>query len=162
MYLAHLKIINFRKYENFTIDFNKGFNLLVGENDSGKTAIIDAIRKVLWTHSYESARLEEEDFYNRDTDREIRIECIFKGLEKPEEAQHFLEWIGIKDNKPFLKVWYIGKYNSDTKRCYGEVKAGPDEEGVKIDSRALEYLKVTYLKPLRDAEIELEKNRVKP
>jgi len=157
MYLAQLQIKNFRKYEDCTINFRKGFNLLVGENDSGKSAIIDAIRKVLWTHSYEPDKLEEEDFFNCERDdREIKITCVFKGLEDPEETQHFLEWIGIENDKPFLKVWYIGKYNRDTRRCYGEVRAGPDEEGNRIDSKALEYLKVTYLKPLRDAESELE------
>jgi len=157
MYLAQLQIKNFRKYEDSTINFNKSFNLLVGENDSGKSAIIDAIRKVLWTHSYEPDKLEEEDFFNCERDdREIKITCVFKGLEDPEETQHFLEWIGIANDKPFLKVWYIGKYNRDTRRCYGEVRAGPDEEGNRIDSKALEYLKVTYLKPLRDAESELK------
>ncbi len=157
MYLSQLQIKNFRKYEDCTINFNKGFNLLVGENDSGKSAIIDAIRKVLWTHSYEPDKLEEEDFYNRErNDREIKITCVFKGLQDPEKAQHFLDWIGIENDVLFLKVWYIGKYNRDTRRCYGEVRAGPDEEGTRIDAKALEYLKVTYLKPLRDAENELE------
>ncbi len=58
MYLDTLNIWNFRKYgiigETFefskpglTIRFNKGINVLIGENDSGKTTIIDAIRYVL-------------------------------------------------------------------------------------------------------------------
>lgn len=159
MYLDKLKIKNFRKYgdQGIEVEFNKDFNLLVGENDSGKSSIIDAIRKVLWTYSYEKDRLEEEDFYNKETDREIKIECIFKGLDDPEEAHHFIEWLGIDDEKKrFLNIWYIGKYNRDTDSYYGETKAGPDEEGVRMDAKALEYLRVSYLKPLRDAEDELE------
>ena len=118
MYLAQLKIDNFRKYENCVINFNKGFNLLVGENDSGKSVIIDAIRKVLWTHSYEPDRLEEEDFYNCEkNNRDIKITCVFKGLDDPKVAQHFIEWIAIENGEPVLIVKYIGKYNSDTKRC---------------------------------------------
>jgi putative ATP-dependent endonuclease of OLD family len=38
-------------------------NILVGENDSGKTSVIDAIRYVLWTTSYEFIRLFETDFH---------------------------------------------------------------------------------------------------
>jgi len=55
MYLAELNIWNFRKYgikgDSFetskpgvSIQFSKGLNVLIGENDSGKTTIIDAIR----------------------------------------------------------------------------------------------------------------------
>jgi putative ATP-dependent endonuclease of the OLD family len=36
-----------------------------------------------------------------------------------------------------------------------EVKAGPDEEGRTLDAGAKEFLKTTYLKPLRDAKTEL-------
>ena len=50
MYLQELRISNFRCFsEPQTIEFSKGINVLVGENDSGKTAIIDAIRIVMGT-----------------------------------------------------------------------------------------------------------------
>lgn len=159
MYLNKLTIKNFRKYgePGIEITFNRDLSLLVGENDSGKSTIIDAIRKVLWTYSYERDRLEMEDFYNRETDREIKIECIFRELHNAKEAHHFLEWTGIdNEKKRYLRIWYIGKYNRDTDSYYGETRAGPDEEGIRIDAKAMEYLRVSYLKPLRDAEVELE------
>lgn len=60
MYLSTLKLWNFRKYSEgpneapgIEIFFNKGVNVLIGENDSGKTAIVDAIRYVLKTKSGE-------------------------------------------------------------------------------------------------------------
>ena len=55
MYISQLKLWNFRKYgsETFNINtpnldvlFNEGLNLLIGENDSGKSAIIDAIKLI--------------------------------------------------------------------------------------------------------------------
>ncbi|MCB0340311.1 MAG: AAA family ATPase, partial [Bdellovibrionales bacterium] len=74
MYLSNIRLWNFRKYGNpsnfdlsephLDLNFTKGLNVLVGENDSGKTAIIDAIKLVLKTHSYEWIRVCEEDFYN--------------------------------------------------------------------------------------------------
>lgn len=44
MHISRIKISNFRIFENIDLKLNKGLNLLVGENDSGKTALIDAIR----------------------------------------------------------------------------------------------------------------------
>ncbi len=55
MYISELKLWNFRKYGNgsndldldnphLTVPFEKGMNILIGENDSGKTAIIDSIK----------------------------------------------------------------------------------------------------------------------
>ena len=81
MYLAELKIKNFRCFdENYhIIKFNKGLNVLVGENDSGKSAIIDAIRYVLGTTDMSWYRLNAEDFYNENTSSEIEIICKFQG-----------------------------------------------------------------------------------
>ncbi|WP_206542244.1 AAA family ATPase [Lacinutrix himadriensis] len=44
MYLSKLKITNFRSIKAIELDFNKGVNILIGENNSGKTAVIDALR----------------------------------------------------------------------------------------------------------------------
>lgn len=60
MYLSTLKLWNFRKYNEgpdgkpgLVVHFHEGVNVLIGENDSGKTAIVDAIRYVLRTKSGE-------------------------------------------------------------------------------------------------------------
>ena len=51
MFLSQLTIKNFRQFgaqtPSFSIEFHKGVTALVGENDAGKTAVIDAIRYVL-------------------------------------------------------------------------------------------------------------------
>ncbi|UFH45305.1 AAA family ATPase [Flavobacterium galactosidilyticum] len=87
MHLSELKLWNFRKYgsEIFELDnpdlivpFNRGLNVLIGENDSGKTAIIDAIKLVLKTHAYEWIKVDDFDFY-KDSEK-LRIELEFKGL----------------------------------------------------------------------------------
>ena len=43
MKIKKLKLINFRNYENFEIDFNENMNVIVAENGAGKTTILDAI-----------------------------------------------------------------------------------------------------------------------
>ena len=62
MIVSELKLYNFRKFKSndnepgLSITFHKGLNALIGENDSGKTAVIDAIKLVLLTQSNEYIR----------------------------------------------------------------------------------------------------------
>jgi len=178
MFLSELKVWNFRKYsigENDTpglhLKLNKGLNLFVGENDSGKTAIIDAIKFVLQTQSYDYQRLEEEDFYlqqgleptNINRAKTFKIECIFRGFNaENNESANFLEWLGIERNENghdqyFLKVT-LNAERKDRRITY-DIKAGSDEDGTQLDNAARDLLRVTYLKPLRDAESELTPGR---
>ena len=48
MYLSSIQIKNFRCFDDqvHTIEFNPGLTVLVGENDSGKSAILDAIKNL--------------------------------------------------------------------------------------------------------------------
>jgi putative ATP-dependent endonuclease of the OLD family len=165
MYLSNLKLWNFRKFgskseinlenPNLNLNLTNGLNVIIGENDSGKTAIIDAIKIVLKTHSNDYIRVEDKDFYN-DASR-FRIELIFESL-TPDEAKNFTEWIGWRGTadttRPFLKVNYDVRRH-DKKILPADIKAGVDEDGFLLTAEAREYLKATYLKPLRDAENEL-------
>ena len=165
MYLSNIKLWNFRKFgatgeldlatPHLNLNLTKGLNVIIGENDSGKTAIIDAIKLVLKTHSYDYIRVDDKDFHmsvNR-----FRIELTFDGL-TPNEAKNFTEWLGWngagEEAKPFLKLNYDVKRQAD-KILPSDVKAGVDEDGYLLTAEVKEYLKATYLKPLRDAENEL-------
>ena len=54
MYLKKLLIKNFRIFDETGIElvFNKGVNAIIGENNSGKSSVIDAIRLVYSTVTY--------------------------------------------------------------------------------------------------------------
>lgn len=52
-YLKRMKIIGFKKFEDFEINFNKETNILVGDNESGKSTILEAIDVVL-TQKYKN------------------------------------------------------------------------------------------------------------
>lgn len=69
MYLKTIKLYNFRKFgtgeggsPGLTLHLNPSFNILVGENDAGKTAIVDAIRYLLGSVSDEYEKIKPEDF----------------------------------------------------------------------------------------------------
>ena len=46
MYIQKVKLQNFRSFgdEGICFLFNKGINAVIGENNNGKTALIDAMR----------------------------------------------------------------------------------------------------------------------
>lgn len=77
MHLHEIKIWNFRKYgiqgDDFAtanpgvcVEFEKGVNVLIGENNSGKTTIIDAVRLVLKTQCQFFFQVDKKDFHQRD------------------------------------------------------------------------------------------------
>lgn len=163
MYLAKLKIWNFRKYgqkaneePGLEIEFNSKLNVLVGENDSGKTAIIDAIRLVLGTQSYDVCRIEESDFHKSAGKRAVclKIECIFRQF-TDDEAANFIEWMSFDEEGNYQLTVRLTAKRTITNRIIPDVKAGIEGADVALDGNARDLLRVTYLKPLRDAENEL-------
>lgn len=164
MYISELKLWNFRKYggddfdltkPHLTVPFKKGMNVLIGENDSGKTAIIDALKYVLKTNAYEAVRIQHDDFYN---DKEhLRIEIFIDGM-SPNEASCFTN-IAIPPQGDINGLASM-KLVLDATRKDGhilpyEVRGGNDADGHSLEPQMKENLRVTYLKPLRDAENEL-------
>jgi predicted ATP-binding protein involved in virulence len=47
MYINKINITNFKKIEHIELNFNKGFNLIIGDNSSGKTSVLEAISVAL-------------------------------------------------------------------------------------------------------------------
>ena len=120
MLLSALKLWNFRKYcegpngePGLVVNFHEGVNVLIGENDSGKTAIVDAIRYALKTQSGEFIQFDDKDFYqdvNGNRKEEFKIECVFDGLNE-QDSGLFWEWLSWNDDKTryLLKVWLYAK-----------------------------------------------------
>lgn len=169
MYLAEVHIENFRTFglgdegKGLSLKLRPGLNILAGENDSGKTAVIDAIRHVLWTTSFEYHRLSEDDFHVTGSGRatSLRISCVFTDL-CDHDAARFLEWLSIDDEgKPALHVTLQatrleeGASGSGRRGVAVSVRSGKKADGPAIEGEIREFLRVTYLRPLRDAEAEL-------
>ena len=62
MYISEIQIENFRLFDSaekaFVLSLNPGLTALVGENDAGTTAVIDALRLVLGTRDQEMLRID--------------------------------------------------------------------------------------------------------
>ena len=170
MYLSKLTIENFRCFGEgpkcFDLSLRRGLTALVGENDSGKTAVIDALRFALGTADQEWYRLENTDFHGgAGATREIRITCKFEKLEESEQRA-FVEYLTYGKETGQPPVLYVKWTAKDTGDIYRgrpyrrvEVHSGKDGDGPAIAPQARELLRATYLRPLRDAQQALSAGR---
>ncbi|TGM58557.1 ATP-dependent nuclease [Leptospira adleri] len=162
MYLERLVIKNFRSISELTLHFNKGLNIIIGENNSGKSTIVDVLRICF---SIGSQRREifvtQYDFYiNKQSLLEdiktIEFHLFFK-VENPEETAWFNELVVIDDSgDQSLQLHY--KYNLDERRGLKKVKYniwGGAYEGQVVSPEVLSLLYSVYLDALRDAEQHL-------
>lgn len=163
MFLEKLIIQNFRTIENLTLNFNKGLNILIGENNSGKTAIIDALRICIgFGNLRRDIYVRDSDFHFQknnvsDSSTEIQFHLHFK-IELPDEAAWFndLLWSSEDGTKQELQIhfrFYIDA-SSETKRIKYKVWGGTNE-GQQITPDVLSLLYYVHLDALRDAENHL-------
>jgi putative ATP-dependent endonuclease of OLD family len=159
MYIKSITIKNFRKISEANCQFNEGLNLIVGPNDSGKTAIIDALRFTLRQIVDDYSRISKDDFKKQNL--EINIDLIFSFDDSEHskliiDSASFAEYLSFTiDGKPELRIWHTIKSDEKDVR-FPEFKVGPTKDvAVDMDARCKENLKVVYLRPLRDAEGEL-------
>lgn len=171
MYLKRIRARNFRAFGDGTVspsldwELSPGMNILIGENDAGKTAVVDAIRQVLWTTSYEFVRLFEADFHISGSKRttSLFIEATLADL-SPEQEAAVLEWLtheadGSRSLILHLQARWIPPQENKRGRVDAVTRAGRDGAGPEIGSAVRELVRTTYLRPLRDAEAELRPGR---
>jgi putative ATP-dependent endonuclease of OLD family len=162
MYLSEIFMENFRCFgENdkcLKLSLRRGLTALVGENDSGKTAVVDALRFALRTVDQEWYRLEDTDFNEEDLSREIKIVCKFEDLRLGEQRAfvEYLTYDTASENEPILYVNWIAKDTGETRRGRSyrrvEIHSGKDGNGPTMAPETRDLLRATYLRPLRDAE----------
>lgn len=159
MYLEKFNIKNFRGINDITLNFNKGLNVLIGENNAGKTAIIDALRLCL---GYGDQRRElyvsPTDFHidkeNISDDLgEIEFHLHFK-IEIPKETAWFNDLLSTDENgNQDIQLHF--RYYIDEKKNIKRIKYivwGGANEGQLIAPEVLFLLYHVHLDALRDAE----------
>lgn len=178
MYLSQLTLENFRIFgadeKSGRIQFNEGVTAIVGGNDHGKTAVIDAIRLALGTNDSDYTRITPSDFHSgssRDEPAatEFAIRCKFEDLNQNERGAfaEFLTYKKVEDESenlvPVLYLNVTAKHHEKTRKgrpyITTEIKSGPKADGLSLDQNARSLLSTTYLKPLRDAEREMSAGR---
>lgn len=145
------------------ISFHKGLNALIGENDSGKTAVIDALKLVLLTQSNEYIRPIDEDFYKTvegDFCSEFKIDCTISEFNQ-NEAKNFIEYLTFKKDNDKVEYTLELHYRAwkEGHKIFQELRVGGVDDCISLDGKARDLLKAVYLKPLRDAEREMSSGR---
>lgn len=90
MYISKLSIRNYRNFKNVSLEFLKGVNTIIGENGSGKTNVLHALRLLIDETLPRSIRFYESDFNRSIGDWRghwIIIQIEFSDLDPSEEAQ---------------------------------------------------------------------------
>lgn len=169
MIISELKIYNFRRFKSLNgepglkITFHKGLNALIGENDSGKTAVIDALKLVLLTQSNEYIKPADGDFYkpvDGEACSEFKIDCTISEFTQ-NEAKNFIEYLMFKKYGDKIEYTLELHYRAwrEGYKIFHELRVGDVDDGISIDGKARDLLKAVYLKPLRDAEREMSSGR---
>jgi len=156
MWISKVVIKNFRKIpfdKKVVIGFKEGLNLIIGENNIGKTTIIDAVSLCLNYGSVErGVWLRKEDFNNPDSPIEILME--FSGL-KPQHEAAFLQALVIDDEAKNNQLRFIFSFELKDEKVQSQIKCG--ELGLTSNPYdLLKYLRGIHLQALRDVNLEFQ------
>jgi putative ATP-dependent endonuclease of OLD family len=147
MALKKIKINNFKIFEDFSLEFSTGLNILVGDNEVGKSTVLEAIHLALTgmiNGKYLNTELTQYLFNNVAVERylarlksdspesppSIKIELYF------EECDEILDWMGginsDRDNEAFGLSFEV-TLNDATGEYAEHVKSG------NIETLPIEY-----------------------
>jgi putative ATP-dependent endonuclease of OLD family len=162
LYLAKLTVNNFRKLKDTTFEFTDGLNVILGPNNIGKTALVDALRCLLTTHEEPYSRITIDDLHRASDSMvpadKIFFKYVFSGLSLEDEAD-FIQSLILNENGTYeahIAITYTPVEGTDrmrVKRWSGE------REDIPFSHEMLENLRGVYLPPLRDASQGLRPGR---
>lgn len=167
MFLDSLRIQGFRRFEDICLRFKNGLNVIVGPNNSGKTAVVDALRVLLSASDEGNIRLTELDLHQkRDGTKatEATFTFVFRGLSETEEADFVTALVPVKDG-----TGKILEYEAKFSVRYSQTDAGGrlrlrrwvgEHEENLLSTEMLEELRAVYLQPLRDPALGLKPGRL--
>lgn len=158
MYLKKLWVKNFRCLKEASVDLNEGINILIGENNSGKTAILDALRiSFSYGKQWRDVYVSLNDFHINKNDPNAKIEDIefhlYFEVQKDEEAGIYNDLLSVDDKgkrELQLHFRYFIEERKGTRRIKYKVWGG-DKEGQSITPDLLDLIYFVYLDALRDA-----------
>ena len=161
MFIEKLKISGYKIFSNSEeIHFQRGMNLLVGENGCGKSSIIDALRLLLIDDSSGRNKISDSDFFKGYEETSTPSDVItcnisFSGLSEQERIA-FLPWYYDKDH---ISLNLIVENRTNNYGRYKKIIWGGHSKASIFENELFDLIKCIYLPPLRDAETSLESGR---
>jgi putative ATP-dependent endonuclease of OLD family len=153
MYLSQFRIENFRSCLNVEVLLQPTLTLLVGENNSGKSNVIDALRLTTLPLSGRRSRYFERDDLSRNQAGPIALIARYAGLSNFQRAHY----IGALDLTSGTASYVTRFHPQDDAHPRGRVEqlAGTSA-GLDSEPEKREQINHVYLAPLRDAQRELD------
>lgn len=71
MFISNIRIENFRNFDSISVDFRDGINLLIGQNNAGKSNLLRALAIIF--DSYSKKQLSINDIYNNISLEELKL-----------------------------------------------------------------------------------------
>jgi putative ATP-dependent endonuclease of OLD family len=170
MYLSYIKVENYKGIDLIEVEFDSNINIIIGENGSCKSAIIDAIR-LLYNigEPIREISVSSDDFHQKSVVSEtgnhlekatlITITYIFKGLSSSQKGA-FYEYMVIDPNNTvndYAKI-AISYEEKDGKHPQFSYNTG-NIDGQKADFKTFELFQHYYLGALRDSTRDLLSTR---
>lgn len=145
-YISKIKLKNFKRFETFTVEFDKDLNVLIGDNEAGKSSIITAIDLVMSGSRSKVETLGIECLFNH----EIIEGFLNSNKEYQDLPELFVELYLSEGQDPELN----GKNNSDGLTCDGLRLSLEPNDGLGRDIRDIlsqeepnfpfEYYNITF------------------
>ncbi len=178
MHVAQVKIENFRGIKNATIALGPTA-LLLGDNNSGKSTVLEAIELALGPDRlYRRPPIDEHDFYaGRYLDDEIAVEVTLAGLSQELQSKFranleywdptgnaVLEVVPAGDPEFCIRISFKGRYELEEDDFIGETwfavplrdGSEPSQRCTSTDKRAFGFL---LLRALRTGNIAMSMER---
>lgn len=162
MYLSKLVVKNFRKLDNVEFNFVPGLNIVLGANNIGKTALVDALRALLGGHEDPYPKFDVDDIHlpgdGSPQADEIRFEFTFSSLSLDDEAT-FLEALVPNDDGVLEAIIGVSYSRADKYNWLKPKRWCGNFEEISLNGEMVENLRSVYLPPLRDASKGLKPGR---
>lgn len=161
-YLSELHVVGFRALKDSTFHFQPGLNVLLGHNNSGKSAVIDALRYIFNLGSYQKRddiiRIDDQDIHTDGTtlknEEVIEFEAIFMSPDKKVVGQLNDMYDAKVDEKYIFKLRHQIIMKVDTSLQRHMYKSSSTSGGKDylnpVSQGSLDFLRSIYLSALRD------------
>ncbi len=116
LYIKKIKIKGYKIFQDFEMNFNKEYNVIIGDNESGKSTVLEALDIVLnqTLFNYETSNFEQ--FFNDENKGVFQENPIFSNL--PEiEIEVF-----ISESPDIDASYFNGHHSSDSKNSINGIK----------------------------------------
>jgi putative ATP-dependent endonuclease of OLD family len=161
-YLSELQIRNFRILKDSTFIFQPGLNVLLGANNSGKSAVIDALRYIFNLGNYQKRddiiRIDDQDIYTDGkpfkNEELIEFETIFLSSDEKVVGQLNDMYDREEDGVYIFRLKHQIIMKADVslnRHVYKSSKSTGGKDFLNpVSQDSLDFIRSIYLSPLRD------------